>query len=197
MNKVRGITLVEVLIAVAIVATLVVVLWFVLGPASKGKAIEARIRSELTQIHLAMNLYREDYDGQLPTNFESLTRHVGKDLSKPEGIKELFPECGVGTASYSFLRNRGYLMGEKSYQPIHPFELGKNPYVKAGFYCRLTGARKTFLTYGNPKQMGQPVTVPEILSLGILESGRIGWFDQIEQWQFEFMDRNRYVEGRH
>lgn len=189
----KGITLPEVLIVVAIVLSLLVLLWFALGPTALGKGKEARIRSDLMQIHLGMQLYRSEYDGHLPPSHRALATVTGKDLKRPEWTKEVEADCGVGRAFYFYARSRTILEGEGTYDPVFRYDAAKHPYVKSNFHCRRTGGKVRVINFRDPKdRVGEARIVPEILVLGVREDGGQGWFWQTEQWELEYADKRTF-----
>jgi len=73
----RGITLLEVLVAVAIVATLTAILWAVLAPSSLSRSRHASVTAGLRQCVVAFNIYRSNNDDKYPLDW------VGMGFSKP------------------------------------------------------------------------------------------------------------------
>ena len=65
----RGVTLIETLAVVAILAVLMGVVWMAVAGRVKQGAKQARIKSDMRQVVLAVNLYRSDNDGGLPSNW--------------------------------------------------------------------------------------------------------------------------------
>ena len=61
----RGFTLIELLVVIAIIAILASILFPVFGRA-RAKAREAKCRSNLRQLGLAVTMYSDDHDGLLP-----------------------------------------------------------------------------------------------------------------------------------
>ena len=80
MNRKRGITFAEVLIVVAVILVLAAVVWLALGPAIRKKTFEARVRNDLAQIVVAINIYRGDYDDSLPRSFDALPKDVPRKI---------------------------------------------------------------------------------------------------------------------
>lgn len=189
----KGITLPEVLIVVAIVLSLLVLLWFALGPTALGKGKEARIRSDLMQIHLGMQLYRSEYDGHLPPSHRALATVTGRNLERPEWTKEVEVECGVGRAIYYFARSIATIEGEKTYEPVFQYDAKKHPYIKSNFHCRWTGGQIRVIHFRGPKdRVGEAKVQPEILVIGVTEEGSLGWFWQTEQWEYEYMMKRSF-----
>lgn len=58
----RGLTLIELLLVIGIIAVLAGIIWVILAPA-REKAREIHCISNMRQIHLALEAYRQDYDG--------------------------------------------------------------------------------------------------------------------------------------
>lgn len=77
----RGVTLVELLAVAAIVAVLSAVAWVAVAGRVKQGAKQTRIKSDMRQVILAVNLYRNDNDGGLPSNWQ----HFGYYDKVPKG----------------------------------------------------------------------------------------------------------------
>jgi len=58
----RGLTLIELLVVIGIIAVLAGILWVVLAPA-RERARKMHCVSNMKQIHLALEAYRQDWDG--------------------------------------------------------------------------------------------------------------------------------------
>lgn len=68
----RGLTLVEVLIATGIVGIVAGFAWLAIAGRMRGSAKRTVVQSELRQIVVALNLYRNDNDDGFPSNWRSI-----------------------------------------------------------------------------------------------------------------------------
>lgn len=76
-----GLALVEVLAVMAIVAVLTAVAWMAIAGRVKQGAKQAQIKADMRQVIVAVNLYRNDNDGGLPSNWQ----HFGYYRKVPKG----------------------------------------------------------------------------------------------------------------
>jgi len=186
----RGITLVEVLVVTAIVASLAAVLWMVLAPAAKKRALQARVTSDLRQIADAINQYMGDDDDRYPLELWDLkTTDPGINL-KPPTTRAEFPECDSGPGWYYFTQPERVVQGEKTYDAVFPFDPQSNPIVKAHFMCRLPGGTEGF-TIVLPDGKQEHHAGPLRYDLGARLDGSVGWFDALEEWEIEYANRRK------
>ncbi len=91
--RVRAFTLIELLVVIAIIAILAGIIFPVFASV-RGKARQATCQSNLRQIGMAMQMYAQDYDGQLPW---------AKDASD-QAVKAMWPpQCWPTIEAMPFL----------------------------------------------------------------------------------------------
>src|SRR5512138_1741237 len=122
MKKKRGVTLIEILIVVGIILTLTVVIWVVVGPAVKKKSYETLVRNDLHQIYVAINVYRNQYDDDLPLGLEDLKKELPTTPESPKFTDKFWPGCGGGQPSYYYTRPYDLLIEERKYTPKWPWD---------------------------------------------------------------------------
>jgi prepilin-type N-terminal cleavage/methylation domain-containing protein len=81
----EGLTLVELLVVIGIIAVLAGILWVVLAPA-RNKARIAHCINNFRQIHMALEIYRQEWDGIDPEMANSF-----RDLCLPPEPCQVFP----------------------------------------------------------------------------------------------------------
>ncbi|TSC92743.1 MAG: prepilin-type N-terminal cleavage/methylation domain [Candidatus Berkelbacteria bacterium Licking1014_85] len=89
MNK-KGFTLIEMLIVITIIAILAAILFPVFARA-REKARQASCQSNLKQIGLAMAMYEQDYDEQLPYSWLDTNGTVGYQPSDTQWVDMIMP----------------------------------------------------------------------------------------------------------
>lgn len=140
LSKLRGLTLVEVLVVTAILAALVSILVFALR-ASKGHGLEAHVRAELQQLSAAINIYMSDYDDRYPISLRAVKKHLPEAPTNPSRLEEPLPGCS-SNVYYNYTRNIEFLRGEARYTAQYPYDIRVDPIIKAPFFCKNTGAMK-------------------------------------------------------
>src|SRR5690554_1480144 len=134
MKKTNALSLVETLVAIAILLTIVAIIWLVVGPKAKVSAYESSVRADLQQIAMAINIYMADYDDQYPARFRDIPLHVPGTPRKATEMREPLPDCGR-PMDYFYLRNFSYLAGERKYKAKFPWNPEQNAIVKQNFFC--------------------------------------------------------------
>jgi type II secretory pathway pseudopilin PulG len=81
----EGLTLVELLVVIGTIAVLAGILWVVLAPA-RNKARIAHCINNFRQIHMALEIYRQEWDGIDPEMANSF-----RDLCLPPEPCQVFP----------------------------------------------------------------------------------------------------------
>lgn len=187
-----GFTLVEIVVVMGIILVLCAVLWFALGPAVRAKGWEARIRSDLHQIAVAIDLYRQDYDDRLPLSLASLPK------TTPQKI-DGWPQVSSYSLGYPTDGTYKYMMSHRMQVFQERFAKVKwrpedDPIVLATFFRRATGARI--------RKCFEPVEgqiawhkMDEVLVLGAFVDGSVRWTDIDPQWHMEFADRQHLLGG--
>jgi prepilin-type N-terminal cleavage/methylation domain-containing protein/prepilin-type processing-associated H-X9-DG protein len=159
-----GFTLIELLVVVAVIAILAAILYPVFSQA-RDKARQAGCQSNLKQIGLAFDMYRQDYDGSFPRN-----RFPGAEAGAPiaddnkdeEGLRPYYAELYPYVKNYSLFicpaRGKGFFGHqnpkkalshegrEDCYLDRYARRLGEEPEffgrVSYGYNQRLWGARE-------------------------------------------------------
>lgn len=185
----RAYSLIEILTVVAIIICVSAVLWLAAGPKVKLGAVGSVVRSELRQLHNALNLYMIDYDGAYPTGMRALKAHIPATQRKTKAVVTPIPGCSK-YLEYHFTRNIDILRGETTYAARFPFDITRNPIFKQSFFCMIPGTQEDFqctLTNGQVQVVKREVKHV----LGIRMDGKVDWFDMSEQWEDEYANRAR------
>ena len=86
MHKWRGFTLIEILVVLAIIGMMAALLFPVLGGA-RERARMATCTSNLHQIHLAREMYKQDYNVAFPAQLHRLLPNYLKD-KRPADVSQ-------------------------------------------------------------------------------------------------------------
>ena len=181
MKEQRGISLVEIIVVIAILMVLMGVLWLVVGPKAKERAIQTRITSDLRQIVVAINIYMADNEGRYPRGFSDLPSTTPQKY-------ENWPLHGYasrGTGHYFFTyspRTRERL-GRYPFQV--KFDPDKHPIVGAGFFQ----PREPFVEKCMKRMPGVEertmIDCPFHWEMSGFLDGSVRWTKQRDEWRRE------------
>lgn len=91
-SRIRGFSLVEVLIVMAIIMIVSAIVWLAVGGRSKLAAKQTIIKSDMHQVILAANLYRNDNDQELPLSWKGMGYY---GVNKKDKFGPGFPPADV------------------------------------------------------------------------------------------------------
>lgn len=118
----RGITLVEVLVAIAILILLAGVAAFVLSPIMGERKAEAKARTDLRQVGIAVAMYLDDNDGIGP----HINIIPGFRMPKPLPMRNYQGRI-MKHAFYRVHRHRQYTELERDFPTPFPFDPSRDP----------------------------------------------------------------------
>jgi prepilin-type N-terminal cleavage/methylation domain-containing protein len=183
-RKTSGLTLPEIIIVIAIIVIVTAIVWLSIAPGMRARALEHSVRQDLSQIVVALRLYRDDYDGEWPNRLI--------DLPKEAPVLNMnwhryFPNPYFRYSSerYNLDRDLPSRQAETLYKPKFPFDEDKDPIVSS----HLSKSQVTWLPYEMPSACAEPLRLREWpceQTLKAFADGRIGWERcNLSQWQFE------------
>lgn len=177
----KAITLIEILVVIMIIGVLSAILWVVLAPQSKERALEARIKSDLKQICTGINVYMSDHDDKYPPLLESLPASVPKRI---EGFKPWKPDA-IGSydypANYILCYNTYARRIEKYFNPVYRFDPQVNSIVETGFNWRTRRGDGQIMSEPGVLVSRKNMVITEVL--GVKLDGSIQWRPTPEPFQ--------------
>lgn len=182
--KRRGITLVEVLVVIAIIGILAATLTVLLGPATRRKGLETRVRSDLRQLSSAINIYMGDHDGGYPQD-------IDKDFSPrlnmrvPELDTETPSPYGgwMGEARYYYVYPWPVQCSEKKYNYEIKFDPARHPILVADFLIQDRGPKVVRRVRIAGIVSYRPM--PDHWALGVLLDGSVKWHPHLDEFRSE------------
>ena len=178
----RAVTLVEVLVAIAILMLIATIVWLALGPVAKEKSVEARIRSDLKQIVTAVNIYMADNDDKLPLREDALPKGTPKKI---EGLDK-HGSIGSPYGGNGYFYTQPYRMQVFSERfARYPWDSKSDPIVKAYMRFRVTGQKERYLDFDHKGGTQWKVREQTLLLGGRLD-GSIAWFPVTQEFEREF-----------
>ena len=200
----RGITLVETLIVLGIIATLVGILWLAIGPRALVSSRKAAISAGLKQATAGLAMYRGDNNDAFPGHWDDFgfsQPNTPKDIA--EGADPIIPapiqypkswmtENGWGPTEITYLMNSGPQFLVSRYTPRYPFDEQLYPVFSANFFTRVAvehGQTWTFVPPNYSKFVGPG---REIEKLAGFTDGHVAWHMANDLWEQELMYRSSY-----
>ncbi len=184
----RAFSLVEMMVAVAIVVVLMAVLGLAVGPAAKKSGMKATLTARLRQTAGAINLYMTDWDGFPPLTLQVLVKDHTLDR---ETVRSPL-------AGFDFHYTRAFVTTHRDGTAgiVDGFVESRDSIVKAfdwhDFDCGPHDERCTVKIYriDGRNYVHKIPTIPPgqvVHVLGARLDGSVGWFPMDEEWEKPFL----------
>ena len=205
LNK-TGITLVETLIVLGIVATLMGVLWLIVGPRVLVSSRKAAISAGLKQASTGLAIYRADYDDAYPADWQDFgfaKSNTPENISKgsyaivpgpPEYPKSWMTENGMGVTELTYLYNSGVQRLLSRYKPVYPFDEHLYPIFAANFFVRLEVEHGHLWSFVPPNYTRYSTPGKEYVRLACFTDGHVAWCPTEAIWEKELMYKSEFGE---
>ena len=188
-TKSRAFTLVEILIAISIVAILIATLVFLLSPAVKKKSWEAIITGKLKSVSAAIALYRGDNDDKFPLS----PRTIKPDsMWQVEGFPKNSSVLGPATTNPELNYRMGWRRQRFNEIAMVKIDPESDAIVKALMLTRKYSGKKK-LYWLRPDGSHRDYYEPDERCLGVRADGSVSWFPWWEQADTEFAMRNHLL----
>ncbi|HRJ27468.1 MAG TPA: type II secretion system protein [Fimbriimonadaceae bacterium] len=168
--KQKGVTLIEVLVAIAVVMILLGTYWVAIRPSMMRKAYDTEAIAGLRGWFNAYQMYRADHEDKEPAHFGMiLAYNKGADWNVP--VAKRNPECK--RTGFFYGRHELIQKYAEKVNLINKYDPEKEPVFSADHRCRLFPGKTYFDVYSSRKGKIVQSWTYNLKSPGIVGSGRI------------------------